>query len=124
MHWETVIHYAFIIQRITSQISKLLRSPQDAMNTQTFQCRPRAVIAQLQLYCFVNQRGYLFSLPRTYSSSFCLHQTSSALSDNSIKTFLDIKTEFRHPNPHVGGKNPHPTSMSTYLFDQSKNVSG
>lgn len=40
-----------------------------------------------------------------------------------IKTFLVIRTEFRRPNPHVGDKNSHPTFMSTYLFDQCKNVS-
>lgn len=40
-----------------------------------------------------------------------------------IKTFLDIRTKFRHSNPHVGDKNLHPTSISMYLFNQSKNAS-
>lgn len=36
--------------------------------------------------------------------------------------FLDIRTEFRCTDPHVGDKNLYPTFMSTNLFDQSKNV--
>lgn len=40
-----------------------------------------------------------------------------------IKTFLDIRTKFRHSKPHVGDKNLHPTSISMYLFNQSKNAS-
>lgn len=58
MNREIASQYAFIIEKITLQISKLLRS-QDTMNTDFSAQGQSKVITQLQLYCFVNQRGYL-----------------------------------------------------------------